>query len=270
MDQDKKRLKREYARLVSKLERVLRRFAPIDPSDEDSFRDDYDRLVPSLVSKLIRGCNREELFRAIESFRANHWTKVPPNPALDWKITDAVQKAFVSKDEKPRKGPPKQSKPLFRLDLRKDWLDVSDYIKEQIRQFVDDTEAGKTTDKLVNHIECGYECSQAGWVLLYLDTRPEATNDGHWTLFVEKYAMERPHWRKAAAANMRGMICVVDLDGTERQITEDSEIDLCKSIGLMLKTALLETRDQGLLLGLPLAQTCRLGVEISTENSGGQ
>ncbi len=67
MNQDRKRLKREYARLVSKLERVLRRYAPIDPSDEDSIGNDYETLAPPLVSMLMRGCAREELFRAIES-----------------------------------------------------------------------------------------------------------------------------------------------------------------------------------------------------------
>jgi|688.fasta_scaffold35260_8 hypothetical protein len=261
MEQDKKRLKREYARLVSKLQRVLRRFTPIDPSDEDSIRDEYEPLAPTLVSMLMRGCSREELFRAIESHRANHWSSVPANSELDWKITDSVQRAFNSKEEKQRTRPTEQSKPLFRLDLRKDWEDVFNHIKEQVRLFVQDAEAGRTTGKLVNHIECGFECSQAGWVMLYPDTRPDAYNDGHWTLFIDKYAMERSHWRKAAAANMRGVICIVDLNGKETLINKDSEIDLCESIGLMLKAALLEARDQGLLLGLPLAPTCRLGVE---------
>jgi hypothetical protein len=82
MEQDKKRLKREYARLVSKLQRVLRRFTPIDPSDEDSIRDEYEPLAPTLVSMLMRGCSREELFRAIESHRANHWSSVPANSEL--------------------------------------------------------------------------------------------------------------------------------------------------------------------------------------------
>ncbi len=168
---------------------------------------------------------------------------MPPNPQLDWKITDAVQKAFLSK-EKERTRPPAQSKPLFSLDLRKDWVDIFDYIKEQVRLFLQNAEVDKAAGKLVSHIECGYECSQAGWVMIYLDTRPEAYNDGHWTLFVEKFAMKRAHWRKAAAANMRGAVCIVGHDGTERVITKDSEVDLCESIGLMLKAAMLQARDR--------------------------
>ena len=99
MDHEKKKLKLEYARLVGKLERLLRRYTPIDPSDEFSDGDDYETLVPLLVSLLMRGCGREEIFRAIESYRANYWMKVPPNPEQDWKITDAVQKAYLNKDK---------------------------------------------------------------------------------------------------------------------------------------------------------------------------
>lgn len=260
MDQDKKRLKREYARLVSKLERALRRFAPIDPSDDDSIGNEYDPLAPPLASMLIRGCSREELFRAIESFRANYWKIVPPKPELDWKITDAVQKAFVSK-EKESTRPPVQSKPLFSLDLRKDWFGIFDYIKEQVQLFLQNAEVDKAAGKLVSHIECGFECSQAGWVMIYFDTRPEAYNDGHWTLFVEKFATERAHWRKAAAANMRGTVRIVGHDGTETVITKDSEVNLCDCIGLMLKAAMLHARDQGLFRPLPLTPTCSLGVE---------
>jgi hypothetical protein len=62
---------------------------------EFSDGDDYETLVAPLVSLLLRGCGREEIFRAIESYRANHWTKVPPNPEQDWKITDPVHKALV-------------------------------------------------------------------------------------------------------------------------------------------------------------------------------
>ncbi len=260
MDQDRKRLKREYARLVSKLERVLRRYAPIDPSDEDSIGDEYDPLAPPLVSMLMRGCAREELFRAIESHRANQRPSVPANSELDWKITDAVQKAFVSK-EKERTRPHAQSKPLLRLDLRKDWEDIFDYIKEQVRLFAQTAEVDKSVGALVSHIECGYECSQAGWVMIYFDTRPEAYNDGHWTLFVEKFAMVRAHWRKAAAANMRGAISIVDQHGTEKLIAQDHEMDLCESIGLMLKAAMLHARDREFFLPLPLTPTCMLGVE---------
>ncbi len=80
--------------------------------------------------------------------------------------------------------------------------------------------------------------------MVYFDTRPDAYSDGHWTRFIDKYAMERPHWRKAAAANMRGAICVVDCYGTDRVIIKDHEMDLCESIGLMLKAAMLHARDQ--------------------------
>ncbi len=70
------------------------------------------------------------------------------------------------------------------------------------------------------------------WVMIYFDTRPEAYNDGHWTLFVDKFAMERAHWRKAAAAaNDARTVCIVGHDGHERVITKDSEVDLCDSIG---------------------------------------
>ncbi len=97
MDQDRKKLKREYARLVSKLERVLKRYAPIDPSDEDSIGDEYDPLAPPLVSMLMRGCSREELFRAIESFRARYWKSVTPIPSWTGKSRTLCRKPSPQK-----------------------------------------------------------------------------------------------------------------------------------------------------------------------------
>jgi hypothetical protein len=185
VDDDKKRLKQQYARLVGKLERLLKRYTPIDASDEFSDGDDYEILVPTLVSLLMRGCVREEIFRAIESYRANYWTKVPPNPEQDWKITDAIQKAFLNKDKVDRK-PRKQSKPLFKLDLCKDSEEVFDYIKAQVRKFLHEAETVDGAADRVYQIDCGYEYSQRGWVMIYFDTRPEASPDGQWTRFIDK------------------------------------------------------------------------------------
>ena len=60
---------------------------------------------------------------------------------------------------------------------------------------------------------------------------------------------------------MRGPVSVVDHEGKEHLISEGSEIDMSRAIGLMLKSALLRARDQGILLQLSLAPTCALGVE---------
>ncbi len=260
MDHEKKKLKLEYARLVGKLERLLRRYTPIDPSDEFSDGDDYDALAPPLVSLLMRGCGREEIFRAIESYRANYWIKVPPNPEQDWKITDAVQKAYLNKDKVDKKSR-KQSKPLFKLNLYKDLEDVLDYIKTQVQKFLQEAETVDGVADRVYRIEGGYEYSQCGWVMIYFDTRPGASPDGQWTRFIDKHRIERIHWRKASSANMRGPVSVVDHEGKEHLISEGSEIDISRAIGLMLKSALLRARDQGILLQLSLAPTCALGVE---------
>lgn len=260
MDHEKKKLKLEYARLVGKLERLLKRYAPIDPSDEFSDGDDYETLVPTLVSLLMRGHGREEIFRAIESYRANYWTKVPPNPEQDWKITDAVQKAYLNKDKLDRK-PRKQLQPLLKLDLCNDSEDVFDYIKTQVRKFLQEAETVDGVADRVYRIDCGYEYSQCGWVMIYFDTRPEASPDGQWTRFIDKHRIERTHWRKASSANMRGPVSVVDLEGKEHLISEGSDIDMSRAIGLMLKAALLRARDEGILLQLSLASTCTLGVE---------
>ena len=91
--------------------------------------------------------------------------KVPPNPEQDWKITDAVQKAYLNKDKVDRK-PRKQSKPLFKLNLYKDLEDVLDYIKTQVQKFLQEAETVDGVAERVYRIEGGYEYSKCGWVMI--------------------------------------------------------------------------------------------------------
>ncbi len=159
MDQDRKRLKREYARLVSKLERVLRRYAPIDPSDEDSIGTIMRRWRLRRIDANARCAAR----RTVSSDRVPSCESLDKgattNPQLDWKITDAVQKAFLSK-EKERTRPPAQSKPLFSLIFAKIGLK---YLITSRNKCGFSYRMLKLTSgrKLVSHIEFGFECSQA-------------------------------------------------------------------------------------------------------------
>lgn len=260
MDNEKrKKLKQDYTRLVGKLERVLKRFTPLDPSDDESYGDEYDQLAPTLVSMLMRGCDREQLFTAVAAYRANYYQPVAPNAELEWKIADAVLKAFLNKDKAASK-PPKSVKPLFHLDLRIDFEELFHYVAEQVRLFNEECTIAGT--KRVYLVEFGYEYAQAGWATIHFDTRPDAQSDGSWSQQIDKRRIERPHWRKACAANMRGPINVVVVGGKDKAIPEGAEIEMAEQIGLLLKAVLMRARDEGLLSQLPLAPQCQLAVEI--------
>jgi hypothetical protein len=109
----------------------------------------------------------------------------------------------------------------------------------------------------VKMVEVGFEYSQAGWVVVVFDTRPDAEPDGEWTSLIEGNELERPHWLEAGETD--GPIALVQLDGTETVLTADAE--LAEVLGELLKEAVLKARADGVFAGLPKAAGCELGVE---------
>ena len=254
---EKKKRRVEYARLTKKIGRVLKRFTPIDESDEFSYGDDYDGALGSIVSLLLRGGTREELFEVLTEARRDF--DVPPDSEKDLKITDAVLKAAVAK-ERPSRGKPKPAQIIFRLDLRDDYDAIQEHLASRVRDFEMGQCNGPGDTDLIHLIAVGYQCSQAGWVVVVFDARTNASMDGEWTRFIDGQTLERTRWVKADAANMRGPIALVDPEGRETIIAEESA-ELSEPIGEMIKSAVIHARSCGMFKDLPLAPGCTIWIE---------
>lgn len=147
----------------------------------------------------------------------------------------------------------------MRLDLRRDFADIYAHLAARVRGF--DPAGGNVLGDPgpVKRIEVGFEYSQAGWLVVVFDTRPEAESDGEWTFLIEGNELERPHWLEAGEANMDEPITLIPLDGTETELPAGTE--LAEPLGEMVKAVVLKARADGVFAGLPKAPGCELGVE---------
>jgi len=148
---------------------------------------------------------------------------------------------------------------IKKLDLRKDFNAVYKHLEERVRKF--DPAGGNVLGgpDPIKMIEVGFEYSQAGWVVVIFDTRPNAEPDGEWTSLIEGNELERPHWLQACEANLEGSITVILLDGTEASLPSGTE--LADILGEVVKAAVLKARGDGVFAGLPKAPGCELGIE---------
>ena len=147
----------------------------------------------------------------------------------------------------------------MRLDLRRDFADIYAYIAGRVRDFDPATNDGPGDPGPVKMIEVGFEYSQAAWVVLVFDTRPDAKPDGEWNSHIEGNEFERPDWLAAGEANCEEPITLVQLDGSEVVLPENSE--LAEPLGELLKAVLLKARADGVFADLPKAPGCELGIE---------
>lgn len=249
----KKKLKHEYATLTAKVRRVLKRFTPIDPADNHSWGDDYDGELHLIVSILIRNANREELLGVLAQTRAA--AAVGPNPEKDLEIANALIKAKSSETST------RKPEILFRLDLQNDVAAIDAYFTDQVRTFDAKRNSGPGESNQISQIDVGFECSQAGWVAIVFDKRPEPKPDGEWTRCLEDVSrLPRKHWIHAIAANQRGPIELTNINGSRQTYAEESA-DVTNAIGDLVKHALVRSRDRGLFAQLPLAPGCKIFVE---------
>ena len=147
----------------------------------------------------------------------------------------------------------------MRLDLRRDFADIYAHIVDRVRNFDPATNDGPGDPGPVKMIQVGYEYSQAAWVVVVFDTRPDAGPDGEWNAHIEGNELERPHWLEASEANDDGPITLVQLDGTETELPVGTE--LAEPLGELVKAVLLKARADGVFAGLPKAPGCELAVE---------
>ena len=143
------------------------------------------------------------------------------------------------------------------LDLRRDFADIYAHLTERVRGF---DPAG--SDVLggpgpVNAIAVGFECTQAGWLVVVFDTRSDAGPDGEWTSLIEGNELDRPHWLEVGEAD--GPVSLIQVDGTETELPEDAELG--EILGEMVKAVLFKARADGVFAGLPKAPGCELLIE---------
>ncbi len=145
----------------------------------------------------------------------------------------------------------------MRLDLRRDFAEVYEHIADRVRNF--DPAGGNVLGGPgpVKLVEVGYEYSQAGWVVVVFDTRPEAEPDGEWTQLIEDNMLDRPLW--LAAGESDEPVTLTDLDGTEVILPADAE--LAEYLGEMVKAVVVRARADGVFSELPKAVECELSVE---------
>lgn len=147
----------------------------------------------------------------------------------------------------------------MRLNLQQDFADIYAHLADRVRAF--DPSGGNVLGDPgpVKAVEVGFEYSQAGWLVVVFDTRPNAEPDGEWTRLIEGNELERPHWLEAGEANMDEPITAVKLDGRESELPSGTE--LAEILGEVAKAVVIKARADGVFAGLPKAAGCELGVE---------
>jgi hypothetical protein len=156
---------------------------------------------------------------------------------------------------------------MKRLDLRKDFADVYDFVSERVRSFdpaINDGPAEESPGEggPVSRIDFGFGLyHESGWVCLVFDTRADPEPDGEWTMHIEGNDLERPRWVKACEAVEEGPLALVLPDGTQRELPAGAMDQLVAAIGDMLRAVLLKARADGLFTVLPKTDRCELGVE---------
>jgi hypothetical protein len=234
----------------------LKRFAPIDESDNYSYGDEYEPHVGSIVSMLLRGCARDELSSKLESIRVGEY-QLAAQPERDREIADAVITAFQkqSKSSTPRE---KKRTIVWRLDLRRDFDEILAHLVDRARSFLANN-AKQPDGVLIHLIEAGFEASQTGWFVLVFDTRPNAHPDGQWTTEIDRLKLDRTNWAKAQTAAMRGPISVINAD--ERETTLAEGAGLGELIGELIRTVLLKAQHDGIFAQLPISRNCKMHIE---------
>lgn len=147
----------------------------------------------------------------------------------------------------------------MKLDLRRDFADLSAHIAHRVKAFAPAINDGPGEPGPVKMVQVGFEYAQAAWVAVVFDTRPDAEPDGEWNSHIKGNAFDRSHWLEAGEANMNGPITLVQLDGTEVEFPEGTE--LAEPLGELVKAVLLKARADGVFASLPKAPGCELAVE---------
>ncbi|MEL7496973.1 MAG: hypothetical protein AAFN77_05145 [Planctomycetota bacterium] len=150
----------------------------------------------------------------------------------------------------------------MKIDLKADFKTIDDYVKQRVTDYPIYVNNGPgEDDDPISQITLGYQVSQAGWVALVFDTRPNGSPDGVWQSYIEENWLEFPHWLDAVNALFEDAepIELVLPNGKKRKLGEDE--GLTQPVGQMLKDILIQSRKDKSFKELPIAKKCCMGVE---------
>jgi hypothetical protein len=150
---------------------------------------------------------------------------------------------------------------MKRLDLRKDFAEVSAFVAVRAKGFDPATNRGPGKGKRVSRIDIGFGVYESGWVCLVFDTRRSPEPDGEWNEYIEDMVLERSKWAKACEAVEAGPLTLVLPDGSRRELAAGDTGPLVAALGDTLRAVLLQARDGGVFAALPKTPRCELGVE---------
>ena len=153
----------------------------------------------------------------------------------------------------------------MQLDLRKAARLIRKQITQRVRDYPLYINEGPGRDEAsIQQITIGYQFDQSGWLAIIFDTRPQAKNDGEWNSYIEPNAIEFDEWHRAFSDLVENgsPINLILPDGTKRKLGKGTTVEqVAESIGITIRDALLQARDNGVFAGLPLAPNCSYVVE---------
>jgi hypothetical protein len=147
------------------------------------------------------------------------------------------------------------------IDIRKDLPDFDAYLRQRIAAHMET--AGSEP---VSRVQFGFEFGQANYVVLVLDTRPDAEPDGEWTMAIDdmidaKTALLRPHWPIWHKLPDDEHVSFIDISSKEVDVMEDTDNRVCTIVGEALRHVLLQARANGVFTRLSKNPKCELAVE---------
>lgn len=165
---------------------------------------------------------------------------------------------------------------MIDYDLRPDAVSIRSYMEKRVLGFTQQTNDGPgPKNAAVSLIQVGFDHEQTGYVALVFDTRPNADTDGEWTMHLESETncLELPKW-----AAITGNACI----NSDAGLTEDARIrftnldgsttlfdwnagdsyQYAAIFGKVIRDVVLASRDNGLFDRLPIADDCRICIEM--------
>ena len=147
------------------------------------------------------------------------------------------------------------------IDIRKDLPDFRAYLVERTAAY-----SRIASNQPVSRIHFGFEYGQTNYVVLVLDSRPNAEPDGQWTMEVdkmidEKTALMRPQWPLCDEVAEAEQVSFIDISGKEVDVIENPDQLICDIIGAALKQVLISARNDGIFKSLPKQTRCEMSVE---------
>ena len=158
----------------------------------------------------------------------------------------------------------------MKIDLRPDAAAIKSMLRDSAARYAKMNASDAKKNPPVTRLDFTFWLGDGGpappYILLNLDTRPDAEPDGEWS-HAEFATLERPNWKSAIDAALDGEeeVEATLADGSAQPLSGDN---LEQTIGEFLVAVIKSARDEGSLQNLPMAENCELGVEESGGSFG--